>query len=132
MMLPILISVSPAPGSYFFWALAAVAAMASAQPMARQRMASADRLRVNTGIVSSLLVVFRKMLWIKCGKPRFRWQAPALFRCAKRHCWLPPFVIDQGATKGFSILERNARIGPRHPKLGAAGFRVAQWLAAQT
>src|SRR5882757_3650451 len=38
----------------------------------------------------------------------------------------------QGATKGFSILERNARIGPRHPKLGAAGFRVAQWLAAQT
>jgi carbamoyltransferase len=29
-------------------------------------------------------------------------------------------------------LERNARIGPRHPKLGAAGFRVAQWLAAQT
>src|SRR5260370_8249789 len=38
----------------------------------------------------------------------------------------------QGATKGFSILERNARIGPRHPKLGAAGFRVARWLAAQT
>src|SRR5258707_4668100 len=38
----------------------------------------------------------------------------------------------QGATKGFSILERNARIGPRHPKLGAAGFRAAQWLAAQT
>jgi carbamoyltransferase len=30
------------------------------------------------------------------------------------------------------VLERNGRIGPRHPKLGAAGFRVAQWLAAQT
>jgi carbamoyltransferase len=38
----------------------------------------------------------------------------------------------QSATKGFFDLERNARIGPRHPKLGAAGFRVAQWLAART
>jgi carbamoyltransferase len=29
-------------------------------------------------------------------------------------------------------LERQTRIGPRHPRLGAAGFRIAQWLAAQT
>ena len=24
------------------------------------------------------------------------------------------------------------RIGPRHPRLGAAGFRLARWLAAKT
>jgi carbamoyltransferase len=41
-------------------------------------------------------------------------------------------VIDARRDKRFSILERNARIGPRHPRLGAAGFRVAQWLAGQT
>jgi carbamoyltransferase len=29
-------------------------------------------------------------------------------------------------------LEPNTRIGPRHPKLAAAGFRVARWLAAKT
>src|SRR3954468_23426338 len=29
-------------------------------------------------------------------------------------------------------LELNRRIGPRHPKLGAAGFRAARWLAART
>src|SRR3954454_10828567 len=29
-------------------------------------------------------------------------------------------------------LELNRRIGPRHPKLGAAGFRAARWLAAKT
>jgi carbamoyltransferase len=29
-------------------------------------------------------------------------------------------------------LELNTRIGPRHPKLAAAGFRAARWLAAKT
>jgi carbamoyltransferase len=29
-------------------------------------------------------------------------------------------------------LELNRRIGPRHPKLAAAGFRAARWLAAKT
>jgi carbamoyltransferase len=29
-------------------------------------------------------------------------------------------------------LERNTRTAPRHPKLGAGGFRFAQWLAART
>src|SRR6202790_467723 len=28
-------------------------------------------------------------------------------------------------------LELNRRIGPRHPRLGAAGFRAARWLAAR-
>jgi carbamoyltransferase len=41
-------------------------------------------------------------------------------------------VIDQVATKKGSRLERKARIGPRHPKLGAAGFRTARWLAERT
>jgi carbamoyltransferase len=29
-------------------------------------------------------------------------------------------------------LKQNLRIGPRHPKLAAAGFRFARWLAAKT
>jgi carbamoyltransferase len=41
-------------------------------------------------------------------------------------------VIDAGQQKGFLDLARQQRIGPRHPRLGAAGFRIAQWLAAQT
>jgi carbamoyltransferase len=41
-------------------------------------------------------------------------------------------VIDARRNKKVFELERKARIGPRHPRLGAAGFRVAQWLAAQT
>src|SRR5579872_7280037 len=48
MMLPILISVSLAPGSYFFSALAAVAVMAVASA------AIATRLRIPAGIVLSL------------------------------------------------------------------------------
>ena len=33
--------------------------------------------------------------------------------------------------EGISGLEQK-RIGPRHPRLGEAGFRLAQWLATQT
>src|SRR6266700_5450729 len=29
-------------------------------------------------------------------------------------------------------LDPGKRIGPRHPRLGAAGFRMARWLAART
>ncbi len=29
-------------------------------------------------------------------------------------------------------MEQNTRIGPRHPRLGNIGFRVARWLAAKT
>ncbi|MES1147816.1 MAG: hypothetical protein ABUL53_01400, partial [Bradyrhizobium guangdongense] len=32
---------------------------------------------------------------------------------------------------GHSRLELTTRIGPRHPKLGAAGFRLATWLATK-
>src|SRR6266404_5163169 len=34
-------------------------------------------------------------------------------------------------TCGTGGLELNRRIGPRHPKLGALGFRAARWLAAR-
>jgi carbamoyltransferase len=35
-------------------------------------------------------------------------------------------------TAGADGLERNRRIGPRHPGLAAFGFRAARWLAART
>ena len=34
--------------------------------------------------------------------------------------------------RGLIGLKQNLRIGPRHPKLGFAGFRFARWLAAKT
>src|SRR6185369_7012025 len=34
--------------------------------------------------------------------------------------------------RGWMGLEQNIRIGPRHPKLAAFGFRFARWLAAKT
>src|SRR6478735_10390661 len=33
---------------------------------------------------------------------------------------------------GSCQLEPTRRSGPRHPRLGAAGFRLAKWLAAKT
>jgi carbamoyltransferase len=41
-------------------------------------------------------------------------------------------VIDAGQQRGFLDLERQTQIGARHPRLGAAGFRIAHWLAART
>src|SRR6266481_8645946 len=37
----------------------------------------------------------------------------------------------QGGKRVFH-LDQKARTGARHPRLGAAGFRMAQWLAART
>src|SRR5262245_62306215 len=34
--------------------------------------------------------------------------------------------------RGWTGLKRNSRIGARHPKLAAAGFRAARWLAGKT
>lgn len=35
-------------------------------------------------------------------------------------------------SRGRTGLKQNTRIGPRHPRLGGIGFRVARWLAATT
>src|SRR5436853_531503 len=37
---------------------------------------------------------------MKCRKSRYGWQAQALFRCTKRHCWPPPFVIEEERFSG--------------------------------
>jgi len=34
--------------------------------------------------------------------------------------------------RGWTGLKQNTRIGPRHPRLAAGGFRFARWLAAKT
>ena len=39
--------------------------------------------------------------------------------------------INYSLTDKADRLELNKRIGPRHPRLGAAGFRAARWLAAR-
>jgi hypothetical protein len=68
MMLPILTSVSLAPGSYFFWALADVAISAAAA-----KVATAAKCRGRASIVFSPFVV------LFCGKfrkSRLHWQGP--------------------------------------------------------
>src|SRR6187402_1503020 len=67
MMLPILISVSLAPGSYFFCALAEVATAAATANAVRAR-----KLGTRTGIVFSRLFVLPH-----CRKPSAGWQAAA-------------------------------------------------------
>jgi carbamoyltransferase len=39
---------------------------------------------------------------------------------------------DSIQSQGSRRLQLNTRIGPRHPKLAAAGFRAARWLATKT
>src|ERR1700694_4701389 len=85
MMLPILISVSLAPGSYFFCALAGVADMAAAAAHA----ATAIRLGIRAGIVFSPWLYFVRMSQVTCSCA-----SSCLFRRTKRHCCLPPIMID--------------------------------------
>jgi len=74
----------PAPGSYFFWALAAVAVMASnaAGPGSEWPGVQA---RVNTGIVSSLLL-FSQAPLDQVSQAAAALASTGLFRYAKRHC----------------------------------------------
>src|SRR5258705_12400739 len=62
-----------------------------------------------------------------------------LFRMTKRHCCPAAIVIDAGSrhyharkAQRLDRLKPNTRIGPRHPRLAAGGFRFARWLAAKT
>src|SRR5258708_18283790 len=41
-------------------------------------------------------------------------------------------MISPVPSKAVFELNPNRRIGPKHPKLAAAGFRAARWLAAKT
>src|SRR6202008_2272493 len=123
MMLPILISASPAPGSYLFSAWTAPAAMHNTAAAAQ-----ATRFLTHPGIATSPHFVLptslaRGALAGKCGL----W-----LRLSKRHCWAPTFVIDARPKQGILGLERERRIGPRHPRLGRAGFHFARWLAELT
>src|SRR5664279_1344788 len=125
MMLPTRISVSLAPGSYFFCACAAVAVIAAtaANP------ASAIRRRIRAGIVLSPCCFFQ-VSQVACTHA-----STGLFRDTKQHCCFPPIMIDAWAafvTHKAGGLELNRRIGPRRPRLGDAGFRAARWLAARS
>src|SRR4051812_2276261 len=127
MMLPILISVSLAPGSYFFSADAGgaeIAVMAASIAKAK--------CRIRTGIVPSLHGIYF------CRSVASRTVAckRRLFRGMKRHCCAPPFMIDawkRRTNPSRSTLKKPAqrRIGPRHPRLGAAAFRAVRWLSVR-
>src|SRR6266849_8283401 len=129
MMLPILISVSLAPTSYFFCALAAVAVAATAAANA----VTAKRLLIRDGIVLSPLGVY----FDQVSQDVRAHASSHLFRGTKQHCCSSPIMIDAGAAAGLSStradgLNPKLRIGPRHPRLGASGFHAARWLAART
>jgi hypothetical protein len=41
-------------------------------------------------------------------------------------------TLPAGEAQGLDGLKSHVRIGPRHPRLAAGGFRFARWLAAKT
>src|SRR3954451_5096991 len=96
MMLPILISESLAPGSYFFSAFDAVVVIAAAAKAART-----NRLRTNARIIVA-----------PCGSFAQVWQAPhgdasiRFFRAAKRHCCRRCVIARSEATKQSSFVVR--------------------------
>src|SRR5262245_55921880 len=96
MMLPILISVSPAPGSYFLSASAAVAAMAAAAIVTRR-----NRPANLTGIGFLPFDIFAPTV---ASPPPPGKQ----YRSAKRHCWAASFVIDAWELKFHAGNERAA------------------------
>src|SRR5712672_6019 len=86
MMLPILISVSLAPGSYFFCADAVVAITAATA----DNIAAATRFCIRTGIVPSQMV----FIFVAVSQAAPAHASTGLFRGTKRHCCAPPFMID--------------------------------------
>src|SRR5229473_8674720 len=88
MMLPTLISVALAPGSYFFCADAAVAATAAAAVSTVR----AIRFLARTGIVFSHLAIdFDRVSQV--GRTH---ASIGLFRRTKQHCCISPIMIDAG------------------------------------
>src|ERR1700732_4563891 len=83
MILPIFISVSLAPGSYFLCAFAAVIAAAAASA------ASAIRLRIQAGIVLS-----RSTYFVQVSQVSLVLASIGLSRGAKRHCCAPPIMVS--------------------------------------
>src|SRR5260221_12218736 len=86
MMLPILISVSLAPGSYFFCACAVVAVNAAIA-------ATATRLRIRAVIVLSPLC-FAPLCFVGVSQAATGLASIGLFREVKRYCCAPPIMID--------------------------------------
>src|SRR5450759_3642319 len=93
MMLPILISVSLAPVSYFFCAFAAVAVHAAAANTAR-----ATKLLVQAGIVLSPW----QFILRKSRKSGGRLQASVYSVRRNGHCCAAPIMIGSGDTPPFS------------------------------
>src|SRR5215468_4559521 len=126
MMLPILISVSLAPGSYFFCAFADVAIAA-----ADTSDTKAKRLVRRSSMLSS------RLFFAECGKPCAGWQGRPYsarrngllraVRCGEYAPISPPDPVEANRLEA-----QNLRVGPRYPRLGAACFRFARWLARKT
>src|SRR3954462_14243151 len=100
MMLPILISVSLAPGSYFFCALAGVAVMA---------MAAAHPARAMTLLVTRIIVSLPLGVGFlpEVSQATRALASIGLFRCRKRHCCAAPIVVISGDSPTF----RGGRFG---------------------
>src|SRR6266852_4982948 len=103
MILPILISVSLAPGSYFFCALAAVAVTTAAAANA----VTAKRLLIRDGIVLSPLGNYFDRL----SQVMLAHASNHLFRGTKQHCCSSPIMIDAGGSS-WIVIDKGRRIEP--------------------
>src|SRR5690242_14898650 len=91
MMLPTLISVPLAPGSYFGSACAALTATAALAAI----VATRNRPARLTGMVSSRPFVLSRLSQAEGGRASL---SPR-YRSAKRHCWARSFVFDASGRK---------------------------------
>ena len=110
-MLPILISVSLAPGSYFFCALAAVATRARD---GKRRQAIKSCLTNRHRFLPSVL--FANLVARKFRKSRAALASIGLFRPTKRHCCRAPIVIDARSSSSPVLIAR--------PEVGQAWNRT--------
>src|SRR2546428_509741 len=102
MILPILISVSLAPGSYFFCAWAVVATMAAT---ASAVMATSFCMR--TGIVFS---PFFQSCCGQVSQVASTLASMCLFRMTKRHCCPAPIVINPARAASSDHFRRHATV----------------------
>src|SRR6266566_1751005 len=100
MILPILISVSLAPTSYFFCALAAVAVTAA-------NAVTTKRLPIRDGIVLSPLGVY----FDQVSQVVRAHASSHLFRGTKQHCCSSPIMIDAGGSS-WIVLDKGRWIEP--------------------
>src|SRR6266404_8429362 len=121
MILPILISVSLAPGSYFFCAWAVLATIAATANAVRT-----TRFCIRPGIVFS---PFFQSCCRQVSQVASTLASLCLFRMTKQHCCLTAIVIDAGSRHYHACKAMCSRRCVQGPEVGQVETRHTNWPA---